>query len=767
MRPTSLGIQIKLYASYPLMLRTICTTVVTFILTHAAYAQPVDRNLDGMGDLWQHLYSISTDDRTRDFDQDGMTNEEEADAGTNPHDPTEHSKLAITATTTNSAAITWFGVLGKRYELEHGPSPTLWSTTGAVESGRGDVIHAALPLDVRQSFVRATQLPDRDSDNDGLADWEEKHLGTDPMDVDSDADGVADGTEFHERSTDPLLPPSIETNPAWETQFSLPPQDRQGWSILTPAPDSRVIYVSASVGDDASGTIYTPSSIAVGANPMQPTGPIQAFQTVTQAVTLLRDGFPDWMLLKRGDEWIHTNFFHVASGRGPSERSVIAYYGSAYARPMIKTGTSTGIRIWSRRQFVALIGVHFYAHGRDPNSPAFLGFDAVTTASGFTCYSTVDGLPNRGILIEDCIFEFYSNNGIQGTGPHDIIVRRCQFLNNYSTTSHSQGMFTHSASILLEENLFDHNGWFKQQVDTGNDKAEGQATYFNHNTYFANTSNTIFRGNIFSRASSAGSKFTANSPGTADVITARNILIQNNLYAEGEVGISAGGNTDLETDFRWENIEIVHNVLTGIGRGRPTNRTLGWGIQANDWDRGRISDNYFMHYGDPIVQNIYGISYNEHGRDVEISGNTFYGLDASKFALRIKGDTLKQNIRIFDNAIQLAETQMQVIDADHLVAGTFSNNVYFTGRTSNEWFRAQGNNVNAVDWATLVSDADSRVNEVAYLDPNRTIETYMATLGHPPSLEAFIQEAKKQSRFNWRPAFTAAAVNRYIRAGFE
>ena len=54
-----------------------------------------------------------------------------------------------------------------------------------------------------------------------------------------------------------------------------------------------------------------------------------------------------------------------------------------------------------------------------------------------------------------------------------------------------------------------------------------------------------------------------------------------------------------------------------------------------------------------------------------------------------------------------------------------------------------------------------------YPAPNLTIESYVESLGKSPSLEGFIEEAKKQSKFNWRPAYTAAAVNNYIRAGFN
>ena len=43
----------------------------------------------------------------------------------------------------------------------------------------------------------------RDSDRDGLPDWEERLIGTDPYSKDSDGDGIDDGEEVHRYHTNP------------------------------------------------------------------------------------------------------------------------------------------------------------------------------------------------------------------------------------------------------------------------------------------------------------------------------------------------------------------------------------------------------------------------------------------------------------------------------------------------------------------------------------------------------------------------------------
>jgi hypothetical protein len=60
----------------------------------------------------------------------------------------------------------------------------------------------------------------------------------------------------------------------------------------------------------------------------------------------------------------------------------------------------------------------------------------------------------------------------------------------------------------------------------------------------------------------------------------------------------------------------------------------------------------------------------------------------------------------------------------------------------------------------------NEINLTGYPDPNRTVGTYNASLGGSPTLLGFLAEARKQSKDNWRPQYTAEAVNIYIRAGF-
>src|SRR5690606_34626121 len=134
--------------------------------------------------------------------------------------------------------------------------------------------------------------------------------------------------------------------------------------------------------------------------------------------------------------------------------------------------------------------------------------------------------------------------GAVGNGENkNIVIRRNQILNSYSDGNHSQGMFLSRLNgTLIEENFIDHNGWFQQRPANValNTPAKGYATYFNHNIYFENSDNLVIRKNLLSRSSSIGIKFASNSNKTTkvDTVNSSNILVENNVITEGEVGLS-------------------------------------------------------------------------------------------------------------------------------------------------------------------------------------------------------------------------------------
>ena len=59
------------------------------------------------------------------------------------------------------------------------------------------------------------------------------------------------------------------------------------------------------------------------------------------------------------------------------------------------------------------------------------------------------------------------------------------------------------------------------------------------------------------------------------------------------------------------------------------------------------------------------------------------------------------------------------------------------------------------------------INLAGYVNPRVSAESYNASLGGNDSLAAFLTEARKQNKDNWRPQYTSKAVIHYIETGFN
>src|SRR5579872_362178 len=71
-----------------------------------------------------------------------------------------------------------------------------------------------------------------------------------------------------------------------------------GWTVFTPVSGSG----SCSAGTYTGTCIYYVSSSA-GNDANDGLSPATAVKTIAKGRSLMRDGFPDWLLLNRGDVW--------------------------------------------------------------------------------------------------------------------------------------------------------------------------------------------------------------------------------------------------------------------------------------------------------------------------------------------------------------------------------------------------------------------------------------------------------------------------------
>src|SRR5262249_40795032 len=183
--------------------------------------------------------------------------------------------------------------------------------------------------------------------------------------------------------------------------------DANGWTVFTPSADTHIVYVSSSTGNDSTGVI----------------GDINhPYKTIAKGFSLLRLGYPDWLLLKKGDAWAESNQI-TTSGRSATEPVVISSYDPAFpgaanpatsgARPLINVPTSLGVglittgSIPGSGNYLAIVGIELYAYERDPNNS---NFNASTVDSGISGISTLQ--PFSWMLIEDCKVSFFAGTNI-------------------------------------------------------------------------------------------------------------------------------------------------------------------------------------------------------------------------------------------------------------------------------------------------------------------------------------------------------------------
>ncbi|MES2737306.1 MAG: DUF1800 family protein [Verrucomicrobiota bacterium] len=172
---------------------------------HGAPGLPVmeDFNGNGMSDPWEHWAGGGILPRHLDADQDGLTNGDEAAAGTDPFDANsrfwsavEHSGADVT--------VRWPALVHKTGRVWQSNNLADWAAAAGAPVPDGGAF--------RQTFANVLQNPvntfyrlaleDVDSDGDGVSDWTEVNvLGSDPMVASSvrppvytdlNADGVPD-----------------------------------------------------------------------------------------------------------------------------------------------------------------------------------------------------------------------------------------------------------------------------------------------------------------------------------------------------------------------------------------------------------------------------------------------------------------------------------------------------------------------------------------------------------------------------------------------
>lgn len=503
-----------------------------------------------------------------------------------------------------------------------------------------------------------------------------------------------------------------------------------GWTVMTASPDTRVVYVSSSLGNDAN------------------TGLSEAFpkRTIAAGVAQLRAGFPDWLLLRRGDTWTSESLgYWNKGGRSETEPTVVASYGTSSERPFIRTGSGSAFACWSnipQINHVWVVGLRFTPH-------TYTG--TANHPDGFT----YQGTAGTNILIEDCHFSGYRAAIIlEGTVLTNLRVRRNIIVDSFvvGDNPHTYGMYVFGANgLTIEENVIDHNGWRE-------DIPGAFANIFRHNVYLqTGNSGVVFRRNIVTSGGSHGVQ--ARSGG----------IVEDNVFARNAISVLVGSDGGPATGV--SGVVRGNAILEGTDiAGQP--RGIAMEIQNINSQGILVEKNIIAHnlsVGNGIAitltPRVIGIL------SATLRDNVIYNWRSGLYIPSPQAGASLSNVSWHSNIMHEPQSGGSAL-VNHLVSPlpasySFQGNRYFSGGSTSNWFIVGGTQMNFAQWATAAGEVGSIAAPTTLVDPTRSLATYHGSLGRPATFAAFIAEARLQSRHNWRSEYTAVSILDYLRAGYS
>ncbi|MEZ4368934.1 MAG: hypothetical protein R2939_22035, partial [Kofleriaceae bacterium] len=305
------------------------------------------------------------------------------------------------------------------------------------------------------------------------------------------------------------------------------PLDTDGWAIVTPGAQHKIIYVSSSTGDDDNDGLTEATAVA----------------SLDAARGLVDGGSSDWILLRRGDVFGGIRLRGEATGESAEHPMLIGAYGEG-ARPRL----DGSLLLWDTHEHLVLRDLHLRRVGK-------------------YCLDVLGRV--RNLYLENVVTEGCESR-IQGSDDaqlHGVTLHRVMLLDAHH--EHDGGWSAHADrisavymanvdGILIEESFADHAGWVEGYH--GDQSAGPQPpSQFSHDFYLqGNNANIVFRDNIAARGASFGAQVR---PGGAVV---GNVFVGNNAAF-----FTAGDRPSL----------VERNVVTIAGNKRADLiGAIGWGL---------------------------------------------------------------------------------------------------------------------------------------------------------------------------------------------
>ncbi len=482
------------------------------------------------------------------------------------------------------------------------------------------------------------------------------------------------------------------------------------WTTFTPSADTRIIYVSNSEGNDALASSHAASGIS---DPFLPTGSVTPFKTIAAAAAAynaLPNNEPHWILFKSGDTWTNENIGQWRkSGRSASEPALLASYGDSIEPPKILTGSSSfSGAITNGVSNVTIADVSVQAHT----------YTTTTGVNGPNAFRWISNSPAGNFVFEGLHVQDYGSAFTVGASqaPFHGSISNVTFRNNVINASHNENAIYMSGidglKVFAGNTFYDNAYWDNHSQGS----SRGKHIYFdNENGYGPEdpTGHAIYKENFFVDSATLG--FQARTGGE----------ISNNYVESNGFGIIVGSHDNGQL---WPIVTAsVHdNVVVHANDG--INQTLGYGIVIDNADID-VERNIIAYYDSSLP----------FGHPIYVTGDA-----GNVTTARIRENTIYDTTGDIRIGSSISSTVDPLVLTDNFLNDDIADDI-----------GSLGSNV--------------RSSTVNFVDPDlRDLAKYnMEVLGGTRSTAAFMAEALKQWRGNYRFEYTVNEVNNYVRKGFE
>jgi hypothetical protein len=602
--------------------------------------------------------------------------------------------------------------------------------------------------------------------------------------------------------------------------------DKGGWTVPVPSkadtstplkslkqPGSRLFYVSAATGTDATGEVYfwdgaqiidstgKPANAkgeAYGTDATNPSAAVKAFKRWAYVaprqdgedfgapgragapIVSTRAGYPDWWMFKRGETFdlsedllsyakesnpattSVTASLTVPGGRSATERQIVGAYGSVCApRPRFMHPQQGFITRWDSTGFpafknAAYLSLHFDGHDR--SKPGVY--------SGLTML--YQGPTSTNILFEDMWFDAATVNIGEKNGAQ-VTFRRSLITDNFEANGEfTQGLYYYGSRegrLRIEESILLRNGFSHGDPKLAWPPSGAQTwDHFSRNMYIHGETSNMNSAVIdsVSMLGGSGDQFRAG------------LRVERNFFYQGYVSMGANGGY---ADSEGATGTMTDNVLQRFA-GSGTNSNIGqpgWGLAltsgAYNIEVARNIVTGAQHAGagpafgmSPLSWLCYGHVFKFATRSNNVHDNIFESSVDSAPVVASDGVTSEQSPgcakwqyagvkdnSVTNNVLVSSSGKVSAYDPVGAAVGTTNDTVY----SGNKFYKSRTEASTAMGWN----------------NPNRTLKTYMQATGATvTSNDGFIEyynQAIQMRRGQWRDDLTGKAINNHIRSGFN